>query len=87
MTALAYTVGVLLFVLGLLASVALHEAGHLIPGKLFGVKVTQFFVGFGRTLGPPAAARPSTASRRSRSAATASSSGWCRRSPASLPTG
>jgi membrane-associated protease RseP (regulator of RpoE activity) len=50
MTALAYTVGVLLFVLGLLASVALHEAGHLIPGKLFGVKVTQFFVGFGRTL-------------------------------------
>ena len=50
MTALAYTVGVLLFVLGLLASVALHEAGHLIPGKLFNVKVTQFFVGFGRTL-------------------------------------
>jgi membrane-associated protease RseP (regulator of RpoE activity) len=50
MTALAYAVGVLLFVLGLLASVALHEAGHLIPGKLFNVKVTQFFVGFGRTL-------------------------------------
>ena len=50
MTALAYLVGVLLFVLGLLASVALHEAGHLIPGKLFDVKVTQFFVGFGRTL-------------------------------------
>ena len=24
--------------------------GHLIPGKLFNVKVTQFFVGFGRTL-------------------------------------
>ena len=50
MTILAYLLGVLLFVVGLLASVALHEAGHLVPGKLFHVKVTQFFVGFGRTL-------------------------------------
>ena len=50
MTVLTYTLGVLLFAFGLMASVALHEAGHLIPGKLFNVKVTQFFVGFGRTL-------------------------------------
>lgn len=34
----------------LMASIALHEVGHLVPGKLFGVKTTQYFVGFGRTL-------------------------------------
>src|SRR6187431_2324970 len=50
MTALTYTLGVLLFVVGVAASVGLHELGHLVPGKLFNVKVTQFFVGFGRTL-------------------------------------
>jgi membrane-associated protease RseP (regulator of RpoE activity) len=31
-------------------SVALHEIGHLVPGKLFGVKTTQYMVGFGQTL-------------------------------------
>jgi membrane-associated protease RseP (regulator of RpoE activity) len=50
MTVLTYTLGVLLFVVGVAASVALHELGHLVPGKLFNVKVTQYFVGFGRTL-------------------------------------
>ena len=35
---------------GVAVSIGLHELGHLIPGKLFNVKVTQFFVGFGRTL-------------------------------------
>ena len=33
-----------------MASIALHEVGHLVPAKLFGVKVTQYFVGFGKTL-------------------------------------
>ena len=33
-----------------MASIALHEIGHLVPGKLFGVKTTQYFVGFGRTV-------------------------------------
>ena len=47
---LAYTLGVLLFAVGVAASIGLHEMGHLIPGKLFNVKVTQFFVGFGPTL-------------------------------------
>ena len=42
--------GVLLFVVGVAASIGLHELGHLLPGKLFDVKVTQYFVGFGRTL-------------------------------------
>lgn len=50
MTALTYVLGVLLFAVGVAASIGLHEMGHLIPGKLFNVKVTQFFVGFGRTL-------------------------------------
>jgi membrane-associated protease RseP (regulator of RpoE activity) len=50
MTALTYTLGVLLFVVGVAVSIGLHELGHLLPGKLFDVKVTQYFVGFGRTL-------------------------------------
>src|SRR5829696_5937532 len=33
-----------------MASIALHEIGHLVPGKRFDVKTTQYFVGFGRTL-------------------------------------
>jgi membrane-associated protease RseP (regulator of RpoE activity) len=47
---LAYTVGVVLFALGVVASIALHEVGHMYPAKKFGIKVTQYFVGFGRTV-------------------------------------
>ena len=50
MNALVYTAGVLVFAFGVLASIALHEVGHLYPAKKFGVKVTQYFVGFGKTL-------------------------------------
>src|SRR5689334_2459859 len=50
MTVLLYTLGVLLFAVGLAVSIGLHEVGHLVTGKLFGVKVTQYFIGFGRTL-------------------------------------
>ncbi|HET7689923.1 MAG TPA: site-2 protease family protein [Nocardioidaceae bacterium] len=49
-TFLLYALGVVLFVVGLAVSVGLHELGHMIPAKRFGVKVTQYFVGFGRTL-------------------------------------
>ncbi|MDQ6850001.1 MAG: site-2 protease family protein [Actinomycetota bacterium] len=45
-----YALGVLIFALGLLLSIALHEVGHLLPAKRFGVKVTQYMVGFGPTL-------------------------------------
>ena len=45
-----YAVGVLVFALGLLLSIALHEVGHMVPAKKFGVKVTQYMVGFGPTL-------------------------------------
>jgi membrane-associated protease RseP (regulator of RpoE activity) len=50
MSALLTLIGVVLFVIGILASVALHEMGHMLPAKAFGMKVTQFFVGFGRTV-------------------------------------
>ncbi|SEG87062.1 Membrane-associated protease RseP, regulator of RpoE activity [Nonomuraea solani] len=44
-----YLAGIILFVLGLMFSIALHELGHLVPAKLFGVRVTQYMVGFGGT--------------------------------------
>jgi len=44
-----YALGVLIFAVGLLASIALHEVGHMVPAKKFGVKVTQYMVGFGPT--------------------------------------
>lgn len=45
-----YIAGALIFFALVMASVALHEIGHLVPAKLFGVKTTQYFVGFGKTL-------------------------------------
>ncbi|GAA2682813.1 M50 family metallopeptidase [Nonomuraea recticatena] len=45
-----YIAGIVVFVLGLMASIALHEIGHLVPAKLFGVRVTQYMVGFGGTM-------------------------------------
>ena len=55
MTALLYTLGVVTFVVAILASIGLHEFGHLIPAKKFGCKVPQWFIGFG-----PRTASPST---------------------------
>ena len=43
-------VGVLAFVVALLVSVMLHEAGHFVTARHYGMKATQFFVGFGPTL-------------------------------------
>ncbi len=45
-----YALGVIVFAVGLLLSIALHEIGHMVPAKKFGVKVTQYMVGFGPTL-------------------------------------
>ncbi|WP_170026622.1 site-2 protease family protein [Planctomonas sp. JC2975] len=47
---LPFIVGVLIFVVGLAVSIALHELGHLTAAKAFGVKVTQYMIGFGKTL-------------------------------------
>lgn len=45
-----FLLGVLILLLGIGVSIALHELGHLTPAKLFGVKVTQYMVGFGPTV-------------------------------------
>jgi membrane-associated protease RseP (regulator of RpoE activity) len=47
---LLYIVGILVVAIGLIVSIALHELGHFVPAKLFGVRVGQFMVGFGRTI-------------------------------------
>ncbi|MFV0463449.1 MAG: M50 family metallopeptidase [Nostocoides sp.] len=50
MTIALYVLGVLVVVVGVGASIALHELGHLIPAKRFGVRCTQYMIGFGPTL-------------------------------------
>ena len=45
-----YLIGVLVLVLGLAISIGLHEFGHLIPAKLFGVRVPHWAIGFGPKL-------------------------------------
>jgi membrane-associated protease RseP (regulator of RpoE activity) len=45
-----YFLGVLFIALGISVSIALHEYGHLYWAKKFGVKVTQYMVGFGPTI-------------------------------------
>jgi len=49
-TVLLYVLGVLVVAVGLALSIGLHELGHLLPAKLFGVKVAQYMIGFGPTL-------------------------------------
>lgn len=44
------TLGVLAFIVALLVSVMIHEFGHYFFAKRFGMKVTEFFVGFGPRL-------------------------------------
>jgi len=47
---LLFVLGVVIILIGVAVSIALHEIGHLVPAKLFGVKVTQYMIGFGKTL-------------------------------------
>ena len=47
---MSFLLGVAIFVVALLISVMLHEAGHFATAKLFGMKATKYFVGFGQTL-------------------------------------
>ncbi len=42
--------GWLIFIVAAAASVMLHETGHFVTAKRFGMKVTRYFVGFGPTL-------------------------------------
>jgi membrane-associated protease RseP (regulator of RpoE activity) len=43
-------IGALAFIVALLLSVMIHEAGHFFTAKSFGMKVTEFFLGFGKKL-------------------------------------
>jgi membrane-associated protease RseP (regulator of RpoE activity) len=42
--------GIVLFFLGILISIAWHELGHFTTARWFGIKVPEFMVGFGRTV-------------------------------------
>ncbi|MEO6826604.1 MAG: site-2 protease family protein [Microbacteriaceae bacterium] len=47
---LLFILGILIMLVGLAVSIGLHELGHLLPAKLFGVRVSQFMIGFGKTV-------------------------------------
>jgi membrane-associated protease RseP (regulator of RpoE activity) len=49
-TVLQFILGVLIVAVGVAVSIGLHEVGHLVPAKLFGIKVTQYMIGFGPTI-------------------------------------
>ena len=42
--------GIVIFFVGILISIAWHELGHFVTARWFGIKVPEFFVGFGRTV-------------------------------------
>ncbi len=44
---MVFVLGVVLFALGITASVALHECGHMWAAQATGMKVRRYFVGFG----------------------------------------
>lgn len=43
-------IGVLAFIIALLLSVMVHEFGHYITAKRYGMRVSEFFLGFGKRL-------------------------------------
>ena len=45
-----FVLGIILFALAILVSVALHECGHMWVARATGMKVRRYFVGFGPTL-------------------------------------
>lgn len=47
---MSYAIGVAVFALGIVISLALHEYGHFGTARMFGMKATRFFIGFGPTL-------------------------------------
>lgn len=49
-TVLLYILGIAIVVVGLAVSIGMHEIGHLVPAKRFGVRVSQYMIGFGPTL-------------------------------------
>jgi membrane-associated protease RseP (regulator of RpoE activity) len=49
-TVLLYILGILIILVGLAISIGLHEVGHLVPAKKFGVRVSKYMIGFGPTV-------------------------------------
>jgi membrane-associated protease RseP (regulator of RpoE activity) len=47
---LLFILGVVLLMVGVGASIAIHELGHMYPAKKFGVLVTKYMIGFGPTI-------------------------------------
>ena len=45
-----FILGVVFVAIGIAVSIALHEVGHLVPAKLFKVRVTKYMIGFGPTV-------------------------------------
>ena len=60
----------LYFIILISSLIFVHELGHFVFAKAFGVKVLTFSLGFGPKILSSAAGRPSTASACCRSAAT-----------------
>lgn len=44
---MANALGIVLFALGIGITVALHEAGHMMTARAFGMRVRRFYIGFG----------------------------------------
>jgi len=47
---LLFVLGIVVIFVGLMVSIALHEWGHYLPAKKFGVYISQFMIGFGPTI-------------------------------------
>ncbi|WP_345473399.1 site-2 protease family protein [Glutamicibacter ectropisis] len=50
MSVILFIAGILFMVVAVGLSIALHEIGHLVPAKLFKLRVPQYMIGFGKTL-------------------------------------
>lgn len=50
MSVLLFLGGVLFMIVAVGVSIALHEVGHLLPAKKFGLRVPQYMIGFGKTI-------------------------------------
>ena len=44
---MANLLGIVFFALGIGLTVALHEAGHMLSARAFGMRVRRYFIGFG----------------------------------------
>lgn len=50
MEILLYALGIVIFAVALAVSIAMHELGHLLVAKKFGCRVSEYMVGFGKTV-------------------------------------